>query len=266
MASRDQFVLEHSDDRQLLMKTAVKFARSESPDDHNLLLSHLGSEHFLNRLDSPEDYQAPPKQLRLARVVKTLMSSPTPWGKEVLVSLTQERSFVSFEPRQDLLIRALVVVRPAPKEAVRFWNEHSQPRSPYLHVTIDALADNGSPSALALLEQKMADPQFNRSYKMAWMRDPILRHRTELAMLQTCERMLANSLPSELRPSLVEALFDYKPEWYRSCQPPQPQPWQAMSDEARNLLRVIGNQALQFVPLYPSQEARVRAVLREIGS
>jgi|HubBroStandDraft_1064217.scaffolds.fasta_scaffold01905_5 hypothetical protein len=266
MASKDPLVLEHSDDSQLLMKTAVEFARSEFPGDHNLLLSYLEREQFLNRLDSREEYRSPPRQLRLARVMKTLMSNPAQWGKEVLVSLSQERSFVSVEPRQELLIRALVVVRPAPGEAVSFWNEHSQPESPYLHVTISALADNGSPRALALLEQKMADPLLEPADKVGWMRDPILRHRNDLPMLESCGRMLESGLAPGLRPNLVEALFDYNAEWYLSCSPPHPPPRLPMSDEARSLLRAIGNHALQSLPLDGSQIAGVEAGLQEIGS
>jgi hypothetical protein len=263
MASADGSVMQYSEDSQLLMKTAVEFARSESLDVHESLFSYLAKEDFLNRLDGPEDYLAPPRQLRLARVMKTLMSNPVPWSKQVLVRLTGAQTFISFEPRQELLIRALVIVRPAPPQSVSFWNEHSQPESPYLHVTISALADNGSPPALELLEQKMADPQLEPTDKVAWIRDPILVHRNEPAMLESCERMLATGLPPDLRPSLVEGLFDYKPEWYLSCEPPHPPPRLAMSDEARRILRSIGSHALESLSLEEPLKATVQSVLRE---
>jgi hypothetical protein len=262
--AKDPTVLEQSSDPQLLMKTALEFALSPSPADHNLLLRYLESDQFLNRLDSAEDYQGPPKQLRLARILMALMTNPAPSSKEVLVSLTQEPRFTDFEPRQDLLIRATVSVRPAPMELARFWNEHSQPDSPYLHLTIFVLADNGSPNALALLERKMADPNLEDEDKVSWMRDPILRHRNEPPMLQMCGRLLSAGLPAEIRPQLVEALVDYRLEWYLSCEPPQPPPRQAMSDEAKTLLRAICNYALQKVPLDPRQKAMVEATLREI--
>jgi hypothetical protein len=263
--AKDPAVLEHSTDRQLLMKTATEFALSPHPADHNVLLRSLESESFLSRLDSAEDYLAPPKQLRLARIMMSLMKNPAPSSKEVLVSLTQEARFVSFEPRQELLIRALVSVRPAPLDAARFWNEHSQPESPYLHLTIFMLADNGSPNALILLERKMADPNLEADDKISWMRDPILRHRNEVPMLETCARMLGGSLPADLRPRLVEALCDYRIEWYLSCEPPVPPPRHAMSEQARALLGAICNRALKDIPLEPQVEVAVETTLREIG-
>lgn len=264
--AKDPTVLERSTDPQLLMKTAAEFAASPQPADHNVLLRYLETESFLNRLDSAEDYLAPPKQLRLARIIVTLMKNPAPASKEVLVSLTQEPHFTNFEPRQELLIRALVSVRPAPMDAARFWNEHSQPESPYLHLTIFVLADNGSPNALTLLERKMADPKLEAEDKVSWMRDPILRHRNDVPMLETCARLLAGALPADLRPQLVEALCDYRPEWYLSCDPPVPPSRQLMSDEARNLLRAFCNHALQKIPLDPQQKLAVETTLREIGN
>jgi hypothetical protein len=263
--AKDPTVLDRSTDRQLLLKTAVEFALSPHPADHNVLLRHLETESFLNRLDSADDYLAPPKQLRLARIMMSLMKNNAPSSKEVLVSLTQETRFTNFEPRQELLIRALVSVRPAPMDAARFWNEHSQPESPYLHLTIFALCDNGSPNALTLLERKMADTSLDAEDKVSWMRDPILRHRNELPMLETCARLLAGSLPAELRPQLVEALCDYRIEWYLSCEPPTPPSRALMSDDSRALLRAICNHALQKLPLDPQQKLAVETTLREIG-
>ena len=263
--AKDPTVLDHSSDRQLLLKTAMEFAVSPHPADHNVLLRHLETESFLSRLDSSDDYLAPPKQLRLARIMMALMKNTAPSSKELLVSLTQEPRFTNIEPRQELLIRALVSVRPAPMDAARFWNEHSQPDSPYLHLTIFVLCDNGSPNALTLMERKMADPNLDAEDKISWMRDPILRHRNELPMLESCARLLAGPLPAELRPYLVEALCDYRIEWYLSCEPPTPPPRQAMSPEARKLLRAICNHALQKIALDPQQKLAVETTLREIG-
>lgn len=70
MATTDPRVLELSGDSQALMKTAVEFAKSRFPTDHNRLLEYLAREEFLDRLDSEDDYLGPPTQLRLARVIK----------------------------------------------------------------------------------------------------------------------------------------------------------------------------------------------------
>jgi hypothetical protein len=264
MVDKDPAVLERSKDPQLLMKTAVEFASSEYPADHSFLPYFLGMEEFLYRLDTPDEYLAPPKQLRLARVLKALMTNPSPHAKQVLVLLTRQDGFLARDERQLLLIQALVEVRPAPADAVSFWDQNSQPDSPYLTVTAIALADNGSPNALALLERKITDPEIAPDVKVSWMRQPILVHRNEAVMLESCGRMLAGPMALELRPALVEVLFDYQPAWYVS-HPPVPPPRSTLNPQARNLLRTIGKHTLQSIPLDPSLKMKVQLALEEIG-
>ncbi|HJT88031.1 MAG TPA: hypothetical protein VJ732_09245 [Bryobacteraceae bacterium] len=235
---------------------------SQSPADLNALLEALSSPSFLNRLDSQEEYLGPPDKLRLARVMRALTDNPT--GHPLLVALTAKRSFTSLEQRQDLLIRALAGVRPAPEAAVRFWERNSTPDAVYLQVTIDALADNSSQPALALLEKRLADPRYDPDEKVAWMRDPVLRHRGDLEMLRICERLLAGRLPAALRPDLVEALCDYRPEWYLSERPPRPPAIATFTPEARAELRKICQLALQQVKLSDGQKQAVRKTLAEL--
>lgn len=262
---KDLAVLEHSQDPQLLMRTAAEFAASDTAEDHTILLRQMELTSFLNRLDSAERYQAPPRRLRLGRVMQTLMRNRTTLGWQVLVSLTQSQTFTAVEPRQELLIRSLWVVRPSPPQAIDFWSHHSQPESPYLHITIAALARNGSEPALALLQKRLADPRFEEEVRIAWMRGAVLEHRNDVPMLYMCGRLLSNGLEPELRTRLVEALFDYHDEWYRSCDPPKAPPRSQLSAEGRTLLRSIGEYALRTVNLTPALKATVELVLREIG-
>jgi hypothetical protein len=258
--------MKNSDDSKALMEAALALAKSQLRSDHDALLADLSSEEFLGRLDSEDDYLGPPTHLRLARVMKFLMDNPSREAKRVLVSLTQQSGFVSFEPRQDLLIRALVSVRPAPAEAAQFWSEHSDPDAPFLHVTIAALCDNGTPNALELLTQRMVDPAFDDESRIAWMRDPILRHRDDLLMLEACRDMLAGHLSKELQPYLVESLFDYQPDWYVSCNPPKAPPRLEATRQARHMLRTIGNYALLNIALGPPTRLAVETSLTQLGA
>jgi hypothetical protein len=258
----DSTLLKTSKDPQVLMRTAVDCAQSRDATDWNALLEALGSSSFLSRLDNNDDYLGPPQQLRLAKVVGALMENRAAHG--TLVALTEKPAFTSFEPRQELLIRALAAVRPAPEAAIRFWNSQSMPDSAYLHVTMDALADNHSEPALALLEKKFADRRFEAEDKIAWMRGPILRNRTDPTLLRACEQMLTKTLPSALRSRLVEALTDYHREWYRSEHPPRPPDLGAAPSEARVELRKICDYALKEVRLAPTQATAVRRTLTEL--
>ncbi|MHB1013434.1 MAG: hypothetical protein ACYC37_11100, partial [Desulfobacteria bacterium] len=81
----------------------------------------------------------------------------------------------------------------------------------------------------------------------------------------SCERMVTGSLPADLRPALVEALFDYQPsKWYRGDDPPKPPPRAAASPAARKTIERIGKYALEKVKLTKEQEAAVRNGLAEL--
>jgi hypothetical protein len=249
-----------------LMKAAVEKAKSQHAADQDQLLADLSRADFLEQLDSEDAYLGPPTELRLARVMKTLMENSSPDAKRVLVGLTQNAHFISFEPRQELLIRALVSVRPAPAEAVGYWSNHSEPDAPFLHLTIAALCDNGTPNALDLLAERMADPAYEDEDKISWMRDPVLRHRNERPLLEKCATWLKATLAEPLRRYLVEALFDYQAGWYVSCNPPSPPPRYELTDEARVILREIADYALRRVELEESTRLAVESVRAQMGS
>jgi hypothetical protein len=265
MPANDAAVLSTSTDPKELMDAACRCAAGNNAADQALLLRYLGTEQFLARLDARDDYMGRPENLRLARVLRILMENEVPSARAMLNALTQKPAFVAIRPRQRLLVQALVFVRPAPPEAIAFWNAQSQPKSVYRHMTMDALADNGSPSAIALLENKLADPAHDKDEKIAWMRDPILRHRTGLPLLQACRRLLTTGLSPELRAPLVTALCDYRPElWYRNCDPPVPPQLARASKESKRELYDICVYAIDHVTLDPATRIAAEKTKKEV--
>ena len=168
--------------------------------------------------------------------------------------------------RMILLVRSLAVVRPSPPDAVRYWDGKSAPGSPLAQDVVEALCVNQSDPALELLERKFADPGHASNLKVFWMRKLILPRRNDLPLLSSCERMMTKSLAPDLRPALVEALFDYQPsKWYRGCDPPKPPPRTAVSEPGKRIFRKIGEDALRTLPLTEEQKRGVRAGLIELG-
>ena len=255
-----------SPDPQSLLVAALALAKSTSSQEHARLLAQLSSRQFLNELDSPqESVRLPALKLRLARVLEVLAANPAPAARVTLLGLIKSRDFVSYDPRQELLLRALSSVRPPPDEVIQFWGELSHPDSIHLSFVIAALCENGTPEAMSLLERKLADPDQDQQSKLSWMRDPMLRHRNDVQLLRACERMIRSSLPANLRPFLVEALFDYRKNiWYRYEAPPTPPPRAKATPEAKAQLKKIGQIALQDVKLDARQKQVVRKVLEEI--
>ena len=73
-------------------------------------------------------------------------------------------------------------------------------------------------------------------------------------------------LPDDLKPKLVEALFDHRPdEWYHPEGKAIPPQREEASKDARDLLREIGEQALKKVKLSDELKERVETVLEEIS-
>ena len=258
--------LRTSRDRRELKNAAVLLASSDVSADHEVLGRYLASGEFLGRLDGPEEYAGSTASLRLSRVMETLEENRRPSTDGVLLGLIGAPSFQGHVLRMILLVRALREVRPSPPEAVRYWDGKSAPGSPLAQDVVEALCVNQSDPALALLERKFSDPGHASNLKVFWMRELILPRRNDLPLLSCCERMVTHSLPPDLRPALVEALFDYQPsKWYRGDDPPKPPPRSGASAASRNVLERIGRYALKNLKLTSGQEIAVRTGLAEIG-
>ena len=259
-------VLATSRDRRELKNAALLLASSDSPGDLEVLGRYLASGEFLARLDGPEEYQGSTASLRLSRVMETLTENRTPSADAVLLGLIGAPEYQGHVLRMILLVNALAVVRPSPPEAVRYWDGKSAPGSPLAQDVVSALCVNRSEPALALLERIFADPGHAAGQKVFWMRSLILPRRNDVPLLSSCERMVTRSLPEDLRPALVEALFDYQPsKWYRGCEPPKPPPRAAASEPAKSIIRKIGEDALRTLSLTEGQKRSVRAGLIELG-
>jgi hypothetical protein len=252
-----------------LKAAAQKLAASERPEDHVAVTSFLTSTVFLERLNTLREYQIfRPKRLRLWAVLDVLLRNKAPSARQVLINLTTAAAYNDDEipARSDLLIQACARIRPAPPPVVAYWNKYCQPDDGHAPLTIEAMLENSSSPALALLEAKMADPGHDVEERIAWMRTSILPRRNEIPVLKSCSRMLGGSLPQPLRPALVETLFDYRPaEWYTPSNPVSCPPRQKMSAEARIELRAIGEMALKQEELTLEQQTVVKSVLIEIG-
>ncbi len=212
MTPDDLKTMQTSTDSAQLQKTALALARSTLADDHAQLLKFLRSEEFLLRLDTAAAYQAAAAvRLRISRILEALGNNAAPTARAILVGLCQDPVFLKDAERVEFLLEATTVLRPPPPEVVTFWDKYFQPEDTFTPTTITVLVDNGSAAALVLLEKKMQDPAQDQGNKIAWMHTRILSHRNDLPLLESCERMLKRSLPENLRPDLVESLFDYKP-------------------------------------------------------
>jgi hypothetical protein len=237
------------------------------PADHDQLLRFLRIGEFLTRLDSEADYQVATRQrLRLSRVMEAVSSNPIPSAQRLVALLMLDPLWLQNAERVEVLLQASVRLRPPPTEVVSFWDKHCQPDDGITPVTVTVLIANGTELALRLLEKKFADPGHDESDKIAWMHSPLLAHRNDLPLLESCERMLKGSLPEKLRPPLIESLFDYRPEeWYLPASISTPPARRLATLPARAELRKIGEYALEHLSLTEAQKLSIQKTLEEIA-
>ena len=248
-----------------LLQQYLRLAASANPTDHKTLMEALSSQEFIFRLDPREDHRRKAvTTLRLARLYQAMMKNDAPAMRDTLITLARLNKPGACDACDQLLIHALTIVRPAPREVIQFWHLHSDPDSIQLGFVMDALCENGTAPAVTLLEKRLTDAKYPSEQKINWMRRALLQHRRGIALLTGVDRWLNTTLPKTLRPALVEAIFDYRPEeWYRERNPPTPDA-QPMTAEAKTLLRKIGTTALKKVVLNANQRRAVMQTLAEL--
>ncbi len=249
-----------------VLQKLLKLAASTTPAEQKQLAAFLSAKDSLYQLDPREDHiKLPVHKLRLAQVYQAIKANTSAAMRETLLTLARSGQPQDCDACDTLLINALASVRPAPPEAIKFWEAHSTPDSIQLKFTIDALCENGSAPAVALLEKRLLDAQIEPEQKIAWMHDAILRHRHNASLLAGLDRILTTTLPKALRAPLVESLFDYRPnEWFRNDRNPPAPDTQPLTPEAKKLLQKIGATALKKVTLNANQRRAVTKALAEL--
>ena len=265
---KDPAILRTSNDPRELCDTARLFAASPDPADQQVLMQHLGSTEFLDKLDPAVAYQVfQPHQLRAAGIVKTLMDQTTPAPRQTLVDLTQSKGFQSYELLIELLIRALSVDRPATPPTIAYWEKYLVPDSVYGDNVVRAIFMNRSKPALELFERTINDPLHDEEYKYAWLRDMMLSQRNDPEVLAMCERMiLGKTVDPSWHEPILEAVFDFEPSWYLTCRKPKPPLRILAPKESKDSLERLGRHAIQSMTLFkPGLDLTIRLALKEIG-
>jgi hypothetical protein len=222
-----------------------KKASSRSPTVLQEVGRALTSEQDLLKLNTSEGYaQLPAEKLAVQRILARLGRNAAPSAREIFGTLCTNQAFLAEQGRLECLLQALPVVHPLPPQALPLLRKCTEPESDTRETAIRALFDIGDRSTLEIFSARAMNPQNDPVAVQGWMHDPLLRHRRDPAVLETCLALLQDSrFGSELKNSLVEALFDYRPaDWYLSPEAgggalPKPPP--KVSGEARKLLKQI---------------------------
>lgn len=250
-----------------LLRKALAMAASDSPAEHERLFGVLNSKASLFEIEPEQHYyDFAPKRLQIARVIKTLMKSPHAIARDTIVRLIKAREFLSLEQLEDLLIIALVAVRPLPPVAVAYLEKHSAPDSAALHLVLSVLAANESEPALCLFEQKIASSEQEPECRIMWLQVEYLIRRNDPSILRSYRRMIVEgTVPPEMRIYALESLCSYDPAWYLACTKPKAPLRIFASSEAKAILREILAHAKEHMELSPELKLAVETTATAIG-
>ena len=257
-------VLRTEQDPRRLVHAAQELAVSPQQQDQVALFHLLTRTDLLQRLDDDERYEGDRRLLRLRRVIDRLRRNPA--GHPTLAALCANPGFLAHPSRVDLLIVASADVRPPPAAVLRLWNQFCEPDDGFVFLTIQALADNGTPEAVQFLCSKLLDPAHPDDDKVIWMRSSILEHRTDAPLLAGLMGLVSSgALPIQLRLGLVEALVDWRPEeWYPVHGCVTPPPWSTASPEAVALLDAVAAYARDELIVPARIEEKIRMMLKAL--
>ena len=227
------------------------------------LASRLGQRTFLRRLDPGQPEQSDGEHL--LRIFLVLADHPNAATEALCVALARNAEFVSVSWRLNPLLNALAAVRPTSAQAATIFRETSH--SGYVGVNGPLLARNGSPNALAVLEEIFADEGLEVDERIDVAHRSLLAVRTNAAVAEMCARLLARRLDSSrVRLAIAESLFDYQPKpWFGvAMDQPVPPDWKLADEPARAALRSLGNTLLGQADVPASLRAAIRAALEKL--
>ena len=137
-------------------------------------------------------------------------------------------------------------LRPLPPAAIELLQAATDPDSESLEVAVEVIFATGDPAALEIFANQARNAEQDVELVQGWMRDPMLRHRAEPAVIRMSIELLKSAgFDSERKSGLAEATFDYRPkDWYLTPvsdnqSVPEPPSLDCISPEGRTLLKEL---------------------------
>ena len=118
---------------------------------------------------------------------------------------------------------------------------------------------------MSVFAEQAVNPEQETELVIEWLRDPLLRHRTEPAVIDLAIRLLNDArLTAERGTALVEAMFTYRPDdWYPTpeqddAERPAPPDPASLDDEALAQLERFADAVLQNASVTSAAKALAR--------
>ena len=254
-------ILDTSQDRESIAAAAISLAGSGDDEAIAGLGKHLQQNEFLARLDDITNPQT--SIYNLHYVFGALERNPSPATGQLCVDLMNEPDFVAEPARLNYLLPALAAVSPTSEAAASVFRRTNV--EGFYHVNAPRLVHNGSPLALAVFEEMIESSNEEPMSRVDAIHRSVLPRRTDLAVLQTCGRLLDKGLEPEVEVGLVESLFDYQErKWFGNARPLRPPSWDSTSTETLRFALDLASRVQGRKDLPPELEQAINNTLLAI--
>jgi hypothetical protein len=204
-------VLDTSRDREQLTTSALALAAADSPAARVALDRFLRDEAFLARLDALEEPQL--KLANLRQVLRALAEHPSESSGRLCESLATDPAFLADPDRMIFLLPALAAVRPMSEAAATIFRAANT--EGYFYGNGPLLAANGSPRALALFEEMVANDNEPPDDRVDMVHRAVLAQKIHPPLFASCSRLLGSGLDPSVRSAIIETLFDHREDdWF----------------------------------------------------
>ena len=252
-----------------IIRAASVLCVSDVPAHRMLLVKIICDPAFLERVDSREDYSIRPDYLRIKDLLKAIGKLGDAKAADFLVGLANDAGFVAHDARVRSIVRAAYEIRKPTENLLKYLDSIAIPRSTYVGIVQQGLANMGTPESCALFEKRALSEEYKANSRALWFTDILVSRRNNPAIVAMYKRILKADLKDkQFCETVVLSLFDYRPwQWYRiDAGDPSVQPWRAATDEVLKELLEIAAIALKLdVSLDTKQSVkRARDVIEDI--
>jgi hypothetical protein len=256
-------VLKTSREQEALASSAKALASSSDPAALMVLERFLQDPAFLARLDVLSEPQL--KLTNLRHVLAALQVNPTAVTGRLCEALADHPGFLADPDRKMFLLPVLAAVRPMTEAAEHIFRAAND--EGYFNLDGPLLVANGSPRALGLFEEMVADVRVAADDRVDMIRKAVLAHRLDAAVLAACVRVIDRGLEPEVERGLIETLFDYQEkEWFGVARfAPTPPAWSVAETEVLQSYLQIGHRLTESGRLDQSLRAVVERTKRELS-
>ncbi len=255
-------VLQSSLDAGELYGSATQLAAAESGEATLALGRALRRPEFYARLDQLDNPQL--RRANLHGILEALRTNPSVYSGRLLTYLAGDPAFLADSGRLAMLLPALAAVAPMTPEAAEVFRRTNA--EGYFSLNGPLLLANGSPEAVALFEEMVADRSATADDRIAMIRTAVVPRRIEEYVVAACARLLSKSLEPGVEMGLIEAMFDYQErKWFGVAKhAPAPPAWGAASTAAILALLGIAKQLVAGARLTEELRATIAGVAGEL--